>query len=70
MFGVLHTTSASTIGYIKLKVIIKVFHELNLLGIEEISDEVYRFHIQYKSSKTDLEKSTRLRRIRSQLINN
>ena len=70
MFGILHTTSAATIGYIKLKVIIKVFHELNLLGIEEIGDEIYRFHIQYKSSKTDLEKSTLLRRIRSQLINN
>ena len=55
------------IGYVKLKIIIKVFQELNLVGIEEISDEVYRFRVQYSTSKTDLEKSSLLRRIRSQM---
>jgi len=55
------------INYIKLKIIIKVFCELNLLGIEDISDEVYRFKVHYTTNKTDLEKSSLLRRIRSQL---
>ncbi len=54
------------IGYIKLKVIIKVFFELNILGIEEFEDEHYRFSVRYSSVKHDLEKSTLLRKLRSQ----
>lgn len=53
------------IGYIKLKIIIKVLQELNLMGIEEISDEVYRFTIKF-SPKTNLEKSSLLRRLKNQ----
>ena len=55
------------IGYIKLKIIIMVFKELNLINIEETEDEVYDFDIKYSSNKTDLEKSTLLRRLRSQM---
>ena len=60
----LHETR--NIGYIKLKIIIKVFTELNLLGINEISPEIYQFRIYYTNTKTDLDKSNLLRRIRSQ----
>jgi ssDNA-specific exonuclease RecJ len=57
------------IGYIKLKIIIKVLIELNVVGIEEHEDEVYTFHLHYSSGKTDLEKSTLLRRLRAQQKN-
>ena len=57
------------IGYIKLKIIIKVLTELNVVGIEEREDEVYKFHLHYSSGKTDLEKSTLLRRLRAQQKN-
>lgn len=56
------------IGYSKLKIIIMVFKELNLVSIDETSDEVYEFNIHYTSSKTELDKSTILRRLRQQLI--
>lgn len=55
------------IGYIKLKIMIKVFQELNVIGIEEIREEVYKFKIHY-SSKTNLEKSYLLKRLKSQQI--
>ncbi|MBQ2875905.1 MAG: single-stranded-DNA-specific exonuclease RecJ [Clostridia bacterium] len=55
------------IGYIKLKIIIMVLKELNLVSLDEISDEVYKFDIHYTTGKTDLEKSTWLRRFRSQM---
>ena len=58
-----------TIGYIKLLVIIKVMQELNIMGIEEIGEEVYRFKVQYRAGKTELEKSNLLRRLRSQQNN-
>lgn len=54
------------IGYIKLKIIIKVLTELNVVGIEECEDEIYTFHLHYNSGKTDLEKSSLLRRLRAQ----
>ncbi len=55
------------IGYIKLKIIIRVLQELNLMGIEEVSDENYNFKIRYTDKKTDLEKSTWLHRLRAQM---
>lgn len=58
----------ANIGYIKLKIIIMVMKELNIANIEDVSDEVYRFNIQYKSTKTELDKSTLLRRLRSQMV--
>jgi single-stranded-DNA-specific exonuclease len=54
------------IGYVKLKLIIRILQELNLLGLEEISDEFYHFHLNYFDTKTDLEKSNLLRRLRTQ----
>ena len=54
------------IDYIKLSIIIKVMQELNIIGIVEVDDDVYRFSVQYRSSKAELEKSNLLRRLRSQ----
>ena len=56
------------IGYIKLKFIIMIFNELNIVSIEEIDNEVYKFNIHYSSSKTELDKSNLLRRLRSQMM--
>ncbi len=55
------------IGYVKLKIIIKVFRELNLIGIDDIAPEVYKFKVHYSTSKTDLEKSNLMRRLRGQM---
>ena len=58
--------STTKINYIKLKIIIKVFTELNIIGIEEIANEVYKFTLHYSTSKTELDKSNLLRRLRLQ----
>ncbi len=55
------------IGYVKLKFIIRILQELNLLGIDEPSEEVYHFRLQFTNTKTDLEKSNLLRRLRAQM---
>ena len=54
------------IGYIKLKFIIMILKELNIVGIDEPEREVYNISIHYSSSKTDLEKSNLLRKLRLQ----
>ena len=61
------SSGSSDISYIKLKVIIMVMKELNIIYIEDAADEVYKFNVHYSTSKTDLEKSTLLRRLRLQL---
>lgn len=55
------------IGYVKLKFILKVFEELNLLGINEIDSEreIYRFSYVYVKNKTSLDKSNIFRRLRT-----
>jgi single-stranded-DNA-specific exonuclease len=56
------------IGYVRLKLILRILQELNLIDFEEMTEETYRFVMDPQSGKTDLEKSHLLRRIRSQLL--
>ena len=54
------------IGYIKLRVILNVLFEMNLVGIEELGPEKFVFKLYYQNKRTDLEKSAILRRLRAQ----
>lgn len=58
---------SSDINYIKLKFIVMVLKELNIVNIEDVSEEVYKFSIHYSTQKTMLDKSTLLRKLRSQM---
>ena len=62
-----NSNSSCDIGYVKLKFIIMVFKEMNLLQIDEFEDEKYRFKLQYSSTKKNLNKSSILRKLRSQM---
>ncbi len=55
------------IGYIKLKFIIMIFREMNLIQIEEQMEEIYKFSLHYSVTKKDLSKSSILKRLRSQI---
>ena len=55
------------IGYIKLRVILSVLFEMNLVGMEELVPEKYLFKLHYQTKRTDLEKSAILRRLRGQM---
>ncbi len=62
----LSNIKGNKVDYIKLLIIIKVMQELNILGIIEVGNDIYRFSMHYRTGKADLEKSNLLRRIRSQ----
>ena len=62
-----NTPDGNNIGYTKLKIIIMVLKELNIVSINDVGEEVYKFNIHYSTNKTELDKSTRLRKLRSQL---
>lgn len=55
------------INYVKLRYIIEIFYELRLCGVEEKGEDVYRFDVFFNPSKTSIDKSAILRRLRSQL---
>ncbi len=57
--------SEHSIPYIKLKFLLMVMREMNILGIDEIEKEYYVFKLT-NSGKTDLDKSNILRKLRSQ----
>ena len=62
--SLLHT-EGHEVGYVKLKFIFRIFQELNLLGIEETAEDIFRFRLQFTTVKTDLEKSNLLRQLRT-----
>ena len=52
------------IGQIKLRFIFSIFREMNILGIEEIAKDTYRFRLKFSTTKADLEKSHILHQLR------
>ncbi len=52
--------------YVKLKLIIKIFQELNLLSVDELDSEreIYMFKYIFIKNKTDLDKSNLYRKIK------
>ena len=61
----LYPISGNEIGYIRLRMIVRILEELSLIGVEELSDETCRFTVYLDRAKTDLEKSAILRRLRA-----
>jgi hypothetical protein len=52
--------------YIKLKFILRIFQELNICGIMEPQQGYYIFDIFFNPNKTSIDKSSILRKLRSQ----
>ena len=53
--------------YVKLKYILLVFEEMNILGVDRVNEanEVYKFSYVYVKNKADLDKSHILRKLRA-----
>ena len=54
------------LSYIKMKFMIMIMREMNILTIEEIENEFYIFKLNNNSTKTDLDKSNILKKLRAQ----
>ena len=55
----------SGINYIKLKYILRIFNELRICEVEEIDEDIYRFSVIFNASKTSIEKSSILKKLKS-----
>ena len=54
------------INYVKLRFILLIFYELKICGVEPIGDGFYEFDMYFHGSKTSIDKSSILRKLRSQ----
>ncbi len=56
--------------YVKVQYMIRIFQELNILGVEKIEDEreIYRFKYIYVKTKADLNKSNILKKLRTACV--
>ncbi len=54
------------INSIKLRFIILIMFELKICGVDNIHDELYEFDMYFNSSKTNIEKSSILRKLKGQ----
>ena len=54
------------INYVKLRFILLIFYELKICGVEQIGDDVYEFDMYFNGSKTSIDKSSILRKLKSQ----
>ncbi len=58
--------ASGTINYIKLKYILKIFNELQICEIQEIEQDIYSFRIFFNASKTSIDKSSILKKLKGQ----
>lgn len=66
LLSLVNLDASRPINYIKLKYILEIFHELRICGVEEREDGTYRFDIYFNASKTNIEKSSILKKLKSQ----
>ena len=62
---ILKQNSSSKINYVKLKLIIQVFRELNIVHIDNMDEKVFSFRIGFTKNKTSLDKSSILKKYKS-----
>ena len=66
LLATLNLTCARKINYIKLKFILSILAELELCGIREPGDNLYIFDVYCNATKTNIENSEILKKLRSQ----
>ena len=62
------TPNHAPISYVKLKYILRILNELRICEIEELEEDLYRFSVIFQASKTNIEKSSILKKLKSQCI--
>jgi hypothetical protein len=55
-------------NYIKLKYILRIMNELKLCEVVELDHDIYRYQICFNASKTSIEKSSILKKLKSQCV--
>jgi len=66
LLALINVGAPRPINYVCLKYILEVFSELQICGVEEQGNGAYRFDVYFNASKTNIEKSSILKKLKSQ----
>ena len=66
LLALVNASGNRSINYVRLKYILEIFHELQICGVEEYEADQYRFDIYFNASRTNIEKSSILKKLKSQ----
>ena len=64
------SSTSSHIRLAKLKIILEILNELRICTVEEVSPGIYQYDIYFNSEKTNIEKSSILKKLKTQLNKN
>ena len=64
-----NSSDASRINYVKLKYILRIMNELQICNVVEIDEDIFRFEFFFNTAKTNIEKSSILKKLKSQCTN-
>ena len=69
ILSLLNTQGNTQLGYVKFKFIMMILHEMNICTVQEDKEGYYRFDVFYHANKVTIEKSSILKKLKSQCRN-
>ena len=66
---IVNSSGNSRINYVKLKYILRIMNELKICDVVEIDEDIFRFEFFFNTTKTNIEKSSILKKLKSQCVN-
>jgi hypothetical protein len=66
LLSVLRGANGEPLNYVKLRFMIRIMQELQLCEVEEYPGDLFQFSFQFRADKTNIEKSSILRKLRLQ----
>ncbi len=66
MMRLVNHSEEEPINYTKFKYILRILNELKICEVEELNDDIYSFSVAFNATKTNIEKSSILRKLKSQ----
>lgn len=64
----LNQDGSPRINYVKLKYIFEIFNELQICDIAELDKDIYRFQVIFQASRTSIDKSAILKKLKAQCV--
>jgi hypothetical protein len=64
-----NSSGAARINYVKLKYILRIMNELQICNVVEIDEDIFKFEFFFNTAKTNIEKSSILKKLKSQCVN-
>ena len=64
----INLSDCEPINYPKLKYILQILNELKICDVVELNDDIYRFQVIFSASKTSIDKSNILKKLKAQCV--